>query len=269
MFEQLNPATSLGPPPGVIVPNPTDPYVNARRGSSGNPFLEPLRSNNYDAGLEYYFSPTGFASATIFRRDLKGFIQTVDFRFISPTLGPLIISAPVNSGTGRIDGAEFQVQTFFDFDFVPDFAKGFGIQANYTYLDAKTGFPNPTGPQSLDRILGVSKWSYNLVALYERGPLSARVTYNKRGPTVERRDNRGDDLYFEYAHFPARVDLSTNVNVRDNIAVFFDWTNITRNPFNQTFSSARNGAPRADYERFLRYEESTLSLGVRFRFGGK
>lgn len=268
VFEQLNPATSLGAPPQVIVPNPSDPFVNARRGNSGNPFLEPLRSNNFDASLEYYFSPTGFASAAIFRRDLNGFIQNVDFRFINPTLGPLIISAPVNAGKGRIDGAEFQLQTFFDFDFMPDFAKSFGIQANYTYLDAKTGFPNPAGPQTLDRILGVSKWSYNLVGLYEHGPLSARLTYNKRGPTIERRDNRGDDLYIENAHFPARIDFSTNFNVRENIALFFDWTNITGNPFNQTFSSARGGAPRAEYERFLRYEESTFSLGLRFRLGG-
>ncbi len=268
VFEQLNPATSLGPPPGVIIPNPTDPYVNARRGNSGNPFLQPLRSDNYDASLEYYFSPTGFASIAVFRRDLTGFIQNQDFRFIDPTLGPVIITAPVNSGRGRVDGLEAQIQTFFDFDFIPDFARGFGIQANYTLLDAKTGFPNANGSFTLDRITGTSKWSYNLVGLYERGPLSARLTYNKRGPTLESRQDRGNDLYLETANFPARIDLSMNLNFRDNAALFFDWTNITGKPFRQDFSSARDGAARADYVRFLRYEETTFSVGVRFRIGG-
>jgi TonB-dependent receptor len=256
VFADLNPATSLGPPPGVIVPNPTDPYVNARRGNSGNPFLEPLRSDNYDAGLEYYFSPTGFASVTAFRRDLKGFVVPTEFRFIDPTLGPLIITAPVNSTRGRVDGLEAQMQTFFDFDFLPEFVRSFGIQANYTLLDAKTGG---------SRILGTSKWSYNLVGLYEHGPLSARLTYNKRGPTLERSDDRGNDLYIETASFPARLDLSTNLAFRDNATLFFDWTNILAKPFRQDFSSARDGAPRADYVRFLRYEETTFSLGLRFK----
>jgi hypothetical protein len=31
------------------------------------------------------------------------------------------------------------------------------------------------------------------------------------------------------------------------------------------FSSARAGRERAEYVRFLRYEETTFSLGVRFR----
>lgn len=268
VFAQLDPSTTLGPPPGTIVPNPSDPFINARRGGSGNPFLQPLRSNNYDATLEYYFSPTGFASVAIFRRDLSGFIQNIDFRFIDPALGPIILSAPINSGRGRVDGAEAQIQTFFDFDFLPDFARGFGIQANYTLLDAKTGFPNAAGGLTLDRIPGTSKWSYNLVGLYERGPLSARLTYNKRGPTLEQRQERGNDLYLENATFPARVDLSMNLAFRENATLFFDWTNITGKPFSQDLSSARDGATRATYARFLRFEETTFSVGMRFRIGG-
>lgn len=268
VFADLNPATSLGPPPNIIVPNPSDPYVNARRGNSGNPFLQPLRSDNYDASLEYYFSPTGFVSVAAFRRDLSGFIQNRDVRFIDPTLGPLIISAPVNSGKGKIKGVELQLQTFFDFDFVPSFARKFGIQANYTYLDAKTGFPNAGNTFTLDRILGVSKSAYNLVGLYENGPVSARLTYFKRSPSLEQRDDRGDDLYRQTAIYPGRLDASLNLTLRDNATVFFDWTNILNRPYRQNFSSARAGQPRAEYVRFLRFEEETFSLGLRFRFGG-
>lgn len=268
VFADLNPATSLGPPPNIIVPNPPDPYINARRGNSGNPFLQPLRSDNFDASLEYYFSPTGFASVAAFQRNLSGFIQNRDIRFIDPALGPLIISAPVNSGKGKIKGFELQLQTFFDFDFVPSFARKFGIQANYTYLDAKTGFPNANNSFTLDRILGVSKSAYNLVGLYENGPVSARLTYFKRSPSLEQRDDRGNDLYRQQAIYPGRLDASLNLNLRDNATVFFDWTNILNKPYRQNFSSARDGQPRAEYVRFLRYEEETFSLGLRFRLGG-
>jgi outer membrane receptor protein involved in Fe transport len=138
-------------------------------------------------------------------------------------------------------------------------------QANVTYLDAETGFPNGAGEFELDRILGVARWTYNLVGMYERGGLSARVSYNQRGSSLETRQNRGNDQYFETAHPAGRLDLSTNYQFNDNLTVFFDWTNILNDPFRQDLSSARDGAPRAEYTRFFRIEETTYSLGIRFR----
>jgi len=264
-FAQLNPSASLGPPPGAPSGS-TDPFANARRGGGGNPFLQPFTSNNYDASIEYYFARAGFLSAAIFRRDLEGFIQNRTIQYIDPELGPLIITGPVNTGKGQIDGAEAQVQSFFDFEFLPEWARGFGAQANVTYLDAETGFPEDDGTFTSDRILGVSKWTYNLVGFYERNGLSARVSYNKRGKFLGRRDNRGDDLYTEIAKPAGRLDLSTNYTVTENLTVFFDWTNILNNPFKVNLRSGRNGAPEAQFVRFLRFEESTMSLGARFRF---
>ncbi|MFE6774466.1 TonB-dependent receptor domain-containing protein, partial [Streptomyces fimicarius] len=43
-------------------------------GGGGNPDLRPLISNNYDATVEYYFSPTASLTAAAFYRDLDGFI---------------------------------------------------------------------------------------------------------------------------------------------------------------------------------------------------
>ena len=264
-FGQLNPNYSLGPPVTNPVPNPSDPYVNARRGNSGNPFLKPLKSDNYDASLEYYFSKHGFASVAVFRRDLNGFIQNADFRFVDPALGPLIISAPVNSGRGRIDGAEVQLTTFFDFRGLPTFVHNFGVQMNYTYLDASTDYPDATGALAQDRILGLAKHSYNIVGIYENGPVGIRLTYNKRGKSLETRQYRGDDFYTEEATPPGRLDLSTNLDFAKNATLFFDATNLLNKPFRVDFSSARAGAPRASYVRFLRYEESTFSVGLRFK----
>ena len=269
--------------PGTIgAPQPDGAGGTFRSGNSGNPFLRPFTSKNYDASLEYYFSPTGFASVTAFRRDLDGFIQNREFRFTDPTLGQLRISQPQNTGKGKIEGIEAQLQTFFDFAFVPDFLRSFGIQANYTVLDAKTDFFDPvngavpgTTVTARDRILGVSKWSYNLVGLFERGPLSARLTYLKRGPSAEQRQIRTfvngagltvvDDVYTETARYPGRLDLSLNLTFHPRVTLFADWTNITGKPFAQYLSSARGGAPRAEYVRFLRYEETTYSVGLRFK----
>lgn len=269
-FQQLNPSASLGAPPGVPSGS-TNPFANARRGGGGNPFLDPFESNNYDASAEYYFSRNGFVSGAVFRRDLKGFIFDQTIRYIDPDLGPLEITAPENTRAGRIDGAEGQIQSVFDFDFLPDWMRGFGAQANFTYLDAEAEFPtNVRGEFALDRILGVSKFTYNLVGFYERDDLSVRLSYNKRGKFLSRRDVRGDperpdDLYNETAFPAGRLDLSLNYTPVENFTVFFDWTNILNNPFRVNLSSARGGADRVEFVRFLRFEEQTFSLGARFR----
>lgn len=262
-FQQLNPSQSLGPPGNQV--NPTDPFANARRGTSGNPNLRPLESNNYDASLEYYFSRNGFVSAAIFRRDLDGFILTRQDRIIDPTLGPIIIDTPVNSGRGQIDGAEAQGQTFFDFEFLPDFLRNFGAQANFTYIDAETGFPDTAGTFTFGEIQGVSKYTYNLAGFYEGGGLSARVSYNKRGRFTGTRGGRGPNAFREDAFPAGRLDLSTNYTVGENLTLFFDWTNILQDPFRVRQSFTPANGERANFERFLRFEETTFSLGARFR----
>jgi TonB-dependent receptor len=138
-FQQLNPALSLDPPPGCTAATPGC----VRNGSGGKRFLTPLDSDNYDASLEYYFSPTGFASVAAVRRDMKGFIANRSYQFPNPdaTTGlPLIIRGPVNTRTARIQGFEAQVSTFFDFGGVPNWLRRFGVQANVTYVDAKADF---------------------------------------------------------------------------------------------------------------------------------
>ncbi len=272
-FEQLNPSFNLGAPNTGCTPG-GDPFSCARTGGGGNPNLRPFNSNNYDASLEYFFAPTSLIAAAVFRRDLEGFIQNDEDRIDDAELGPIIINRPFNTRSGQINGAEVQFSSFFDWDWVPVFARSFGAQANVTYLDTEVADPDPLIGDR--RIYGVSKWTYNLVGMYERGPLSARLSYNKRGKTLEtiqirNGNNPADffgDRYIETSKPAGRLDFSTSYTFTDNFSAFFDWTNILNKPFRQDFSSARNGAERAEYIRFLRFEETVLSGGIRFRFGG-
>ena len=265
-FGDLNPALTLGAPPPGGVGTPSDPF----RASGGNPFLKPFTSWNYDAAAEFYFDRTGFVSITGFHRKIDGFIQQNTFRITDPTLGVIEISGPVNTGKGRITGVELQAQAFADFGWLPDWARGFGAQANVTYIDAETEQNDGAGGLSFqpitDQLNGVSKWNYNLVGIYERYGLSARLTYNGRSSFRATQQFRGDDIYTERAHPAGRLDLSLNYAFSDRFTIFGDWTNITRKTFRQDFTSARNGAPEAEFVRYRRYDESTLSAGLRFNF---
>jgi iron complex outermembrane recepter protein len=266
-FGDLNPALVLGPPPPSGIGTESDP----RRGAGGNPFLNPFTSWNFDVAAEYYFSPAGFVSLTGFHRQVEGFIQQNTFRVNDPTLGVLEITGPVNTGNGRITGVELQGQVFADIASLPDWAQGFGLQVNITYIDAQTEQPDGLGGLSLqpitDQLNGVSKWNYNLVGIYERYGLSARLAFNDRSRFRATQQFRGDDIYTETARPAGRLDLSLSYDINSQFAVFGDWTNITRERFRQNFTSARNNAPEAEFVRYFREDESTVSLGVRFRFG--
>lgn len=266
-FSDLNPALVLGAPPPGGVGTDSNPY----RGFGGNPFLNPFTSWNFDAAVEWYFAPAGFVSLTGFHRAVDGFIQPNTFRVNDPTLGVVEITGPVNTGKGRITGAELQAQVFADFDGLPDFARGFGMQVNVTYIDAKTQQPDGAGGLTYqpitDQLNGVSRWNANIVGIYERYGLTARLAYNDRSSFRATQQFRGDDIYVERARPAGRLDLSLSYDINEQFAVFGDWTNITREQFRQDFTSARNGAAPAEFIRYLRDDESTMSLGVRFRFG--
>jgi hypothetical protein len=48
--------------------------------------------------------------------------------------------------------------------------------------------------------------------------------------------------------------------------VFADWTNILGKPFRSTLTRIEPNGDEATYPRFVRYEETTVSAGIRFRF---
>jgi iron complex outermembrane receptor protein len=274
-FGQLNPALRLDPVPGCTAGGPVD---CVRTGSGGNPFLRPLDSRNYDASLEYYFSRTGFASVAAFRRDMKGFIANRAFQFPDPDPEsglPLVITGPVNTREARIQGLEAQFTSFFDF--LPGALSGFGVQANVTYIDAKATFlffpentPNYTELRA--RIPDVSRWTYNIVGMYERGGLTTRLAYNHRTGFPEA-DRAERDNFFTLqgrGHGVSRLDLSSSYDLAPNFTIFFDWTNILGDPFRSDIVRVNypGGVPSAEevFPMVVRFEESVISSGIRFRF---
>jgi TonB-dependent receptor len=285
-FQQLNPSFHLDQIPGCAA----QPEGCFRTASGGNPFLKPLRSKNYDASLEYYFSQTGYASVGAFRRDMTGFIITRQFEFPNPDVEtglPLLFTGPANSQKARLQGFEAQVRTFFDWGFVPQFLRGFGVDANVSYIDAKAVQdvisatpPSNAGPglPAVTRMLpipDVSRWTWNLTGMYEQGPLSVRLSYNVRSRYYEGGLSlQGGYTLQGHAKQSPRLDLSTSYNLNDNITLFFDWTNILGHPFQSDIVrvnySGRSATPVSTevFPMVIRYEERVLSGGVRFNFGG-
>ena len=263
-FEQLRPITLGSPPPCLSEPNP--PPSCQITGGGGNPDLKPVRSNNYDASLEYYFLQTGMASLAVFRRDFQGFITNLDVTMDDPVYGPdrVRVNIPVNGGEGRIQGFEASAGTFFDF--LPGWLSGFGTYGNVTYLDDQQAFP--TGFElalgEAGRIPNVSNWSYNLVAMYEREKFSARVAYNYRSRWITSyvQNPEGDGFTGEFVDGVSRLDFSSSFSPWERITFTLDVSNILGEPFRNFRQFTPEGAT---YPRDVRHEETVFLLGVRAR----
>lgn len=192
-------------------------------GSRGNPDLQPFEATAYDAGLEWYFSPDSFVSATYFRKEISSFI-------INQTTAEVIdgqtyaITRPIN-GTDQvtIDGLEVGGQ--YAFDFLPEPFQGFGVLANFTYQKDK-GFK---GVNLLtNEILpfpGLSRKSYNVSFYYENDKVSARASYNWRDDWLITPTGRGNLPEFNKAF--GSLDASASYNVNDNITLFVEGVNLT------------------------------------------
>ncbi|WP_150131853.1 TonB-dependent receptor [Sphingomonas carotinifaciens] len=281
-FFDLNPTLTVGPPPTISPECQADPSLpqcinsNLRNISGGNPNLNPLTSNNYDISLEWYFSRAGSMTAALFRRDAQGFISRVNREGVDVGFGPSRLNLPENTGQTRFQGAEVQFTSFLDIDGLPDWAKGFGVQANATYVDSEGDLASDLGsnPNVAGRGLrftGVSKWSGNLVGLYERPFFSARLAYNYRSNFVFEYGQVNLDVDANGAPRTGAIvekgrgqlDFSTTVTPMPNITVAFDIVNLLGNPLRRyrEFNDAGD-----QYARQIVYLERTYSLGIRFRF---
>lgn len=171
--------------------------------SAFNPYLKPTTAWQFDLSVENYFGNVGQFSFAAFYKEFSDYIQYGIFNLDVVNAGTtrtVQVRGPANGKGAKIKGIEVAYQRFFDF--LPSPLNGLGIQANATYVK-NSGVPNsgltPVGtafagnlgggqtnagnantaltPGSLE---GLSKYTFNLVGMYEKGPVSARVAYNWR-----------------------------------------------------------------------------------------
>jgi iron complex outermembrane receptor protein len=220
-------------------------------GSSGNPNLKPIVSNNFDAGLEWYFAKSSLLSATLFYMDLKNYVSygsetrsyiTYSSQFPNGTLVPYLLTQPVNA-QGRVEGTEIAYQQAF--------TENFGFIGNYTYADGKQTSLVTTGD---DRLVGTSKNTYNATGYFENKHFSARVAYNYRSSFYSGLDR--NTAFTQYNIGTLSASLGYTVN--DMWSITLDGMNLN-NP-TLKYYALNETQPRAFYKN-----GSQFYLNVRFK----
>jgi len=213
-FSQMQAYTSLTTTPSYASTGSSDVVGVSNTGTgSGNPNLRPIKSNQADLTAEWYFAKTSSLTFAAFDKELKDVIINQSYAVpVTDTSGNtvnFVTTAPVNGAKGYARGFEVAYQQYFDK--LPGFLSGFGVQANYTFVNSHTTLYNPVtatfcggtsgGADNLNLnlngcdtngqpfgnlpLVGVSRNTFNVALLYDQGPISARVAYNWRSKYLE------------------------------------------------------------------------------------
>ena len=172
--------------------NPDAVAENTGEIRSGNPELKPYSAWMFDNTFELYSNNGGAVIVSVFYKRIQNYIgrqvmedQDYPGEEVLGIAAPegqedllFDITKPINITDADLYG--FEVGFNQHFTFLPGFANGFGLQANYTFVessfdgavgDATNGFPG-TSPQNFNSVLYYEKYGFSI-----RGTVAYRGNY--------------------------------------------------------------------------------------------
>jgi len=237
---------------------------NSFRFTDGNPALEPTYADQWEAGLEYYLDNGGLLAASYFwkeiegvvRNQLTGIVPNVTKYNANGTIDGVYdfdVYQPVNA-EGSYEVSGFELVAVMPLDFIHPVLEGFGVNANFTFLDSSlTGESDlgiPTSP------VGLADTTYNATLYYENGPLEARIAYNYKDDYVE---DIGRNAYPIYRTGYGQLDFAASYQLNDMFQVQLQGINITD-------EATQGYTIDPSFPTMNEFSGSRITLGVRGEF---
>ncbi len=150
--------------------------------TEGNPNLKTLDAINYDASAEWRNSFGGYAEVAIFYKTLNHFFYDSVAAYTNNTTDQTTrITQPENGGSGHVDGIELTGRQ--KFTGMPAPFDGFGLAGNLTLEQSgvHTGVP---GLSPTERLQDQPNTAANVQLFFEKGPISAQLSYRYTGSYV-------------------------------------------------------------------------------------
>ena len=273
-------------------PNITD-YNPEFTAQAGNPRLKSTTADQYDLTAEDYFASDGYFSFDLFYKKFHNYIETGKFGEAITNNGVtenVVVEGPVNEDGASVKGFEVSFQRFFDF--LPGYFSGLGVQANYTHVVQNgvnnTGLTEVSGNgsetpvssasglgQDLDSINphaleGLSPDSFNVIAMYEKGPWAARLAYNWRSQYLVSTLDCCVGLPI-WQKQQGLLDGSIRYKITNNVEVNIEGTNILGSDTRldqqvQGDTAATPGAPRVLVPDAWFKNDRRFQFGIRLKY---
>ncbi len=256
----------------VIGINPTQINVYG-----GNPELKPILATNLDMSIEHYYGDNNSLTLSLFHKNIRNNIiyatETIGTETLDGVTVPVVFNGDINQDEAKIKGFEIAYQQFYDE--LPGIFGNLGLQANYTFIDAKTNAPTPNvsteDPNfNFERIyryavtdfLGLSDHTANIIGIYQDEKLEMRLAYNWRSEYLSsyRDFVTGNPIYQQptgYLDGSIKYDFTDNFQVRAQIA------NITNERANaeQQIDASGNRFGRTSF-----VGDRRIKIGARYQF---
>ncbi len=246
---RLSYSTGIGRPNfGQIVPDMTVNNDNLTI-TSNNPDLQPQRSKNIDAALEYYFEPAGLVSLGVFEKKLSNFIYRANVgrvdgsnNIFGAEYEGYTLTTDRNGGSATIRGLEFSYSQ--QFSHLGGIWRGFGVFANMTWLRTAGNYGN-AGDNRTGRSL----------PLFTPRTGNVGVSYIARGWTVRVKMNYADDRLESYNADPSRrvydkgstpVDFNLAYALSRRLSVYADVINVFNTGTNHQYTYIPDRMTRND-----------------------
>ena len=274
-FGDLNPVLQLGDDVSK---------VGYGSGSGGNPDLKPTRSKNLDLTAEWYFQKDSALYGTLFKRKIDGLVVVLPRKIhVDPANDPYrnstsggdhtngydyVVSSPVNASNGTISGVELGL-TYFP-KWLPTMLDGLGIQGSYTRLSSSQNVPqaNDAGDivaQLETPFFGVSNKSYNATLAYEKGPVSARLSYVWRSAFLASNEAALFANPLGIWRTPEKsVDMQVSYKINDMTSIDISGVNLTNEKQQAYYHFGSAGSPQLTNFGTLQIGRS-VSVGLRWK----
>jgi TonB-dependent receptor len=237
---------------------------NSFRFTDGNPNLKPTFADQWEVGVEKYLGGGGILAASYFWKKIKGVVQSeltgvvegVTKYNANGTIDGVYdfdVYQPVNA-EGSYTASGVELNAVVPFGMFADWLDGFGVNANVTFLDSSL-----SGESDLDIAtspIGLADSTYNATVFYDKGPLSLRVSYNRKGAYVERIER---NMYPVYRDAYGQFDIAASYQLTPNFRVELQGINVGNA---KTTGYTMDRAFPTTYE----FSGSRISLGVRAQF---
>ena len=209
-------------------------------GSSGNPKLRPITSDNVDLSLAWYFAPRAYVSGGLFAQSISNYVKTgvsnIDYFNLSQNKVTTYAVTSRKGVSANLKGAEAAMEM--------PLGRGFGLGANATYVDSKDEDGAP--------LLGTSTWTYNLRGFYEDDKFTASLAWNYRtdyaigfvgdGTLKPILNSAGVISQYNGQHRYAgagSVSLSLGYRIRKDLSIHLDGNNLN-DPIRHTYYLNKN-----------------------------
>jgi len=218
--------------------------------TSGNPGLKPTTDNSFDLAVDFYPVKGALFTVGVFDKELANYVFQRSLNVLVNNVN-YTETTYLNGGSAYARGIELNYQQ--EFEFLPGFLSGFGIAANYTYVDSR-GNAHPT---QATRLPYTAPNLYNVSLFYDKYGLqfSLAATFTDRSLEAIGSSTLTDRYFDTEFH----LDLSVSYRFCNGLGLYVHAKNLT----NQAFRVYEGSTNRPIQREF--YGE-TYVAGVQFKF---